>query len=178
MGEVALNAKIDGTLKREVEKACVDRGVTIKAAVTAALSRWLSGAIPEASKGPPTKDAVSSEGTSGLELQTPKGPEHLTAEEWAWVSRVLKIVRGGRGEALRPLDTNLDSFVLLTDLLTGGPSERKGDAISQAGADIARAMEDLHTDARGLDTKLDRMEKARGKTENNPGVVRRRSKGH
>jgi hypothetical protein len=139
-----------------------------------AVKQWLSGAISSENAPASTQSSIDPEKFAGAQLTLPDRQSiELSVEEWRWVGRVLEIVRGGRPEAMRPLDTNLDAFVVLTNLLTRGSGatspgdrvpgaspknlagalERLRDSESEARAsleDAQRAAEDLRAAKRGV----------------------------
>lgn len=89
---------------------------------------------------------ISQTANSTVLLQTGNGEtEVLTPEEWRWVRRGLYVLRGKVKQAVEPLDTNMDAFCLLTDLVTGGSAigERSSVSTGETDRDLSGAMEEL-----------------------------------
>lgn len=104
-------------------------------------------------------DSVEDGNMPVIKLHLPQGNvEHVTGEEWRWVRRLLHIVRGERSEAMRPLDTNMDSFVLLTDLLTKGPQDgSESSELPDSPEDLQALMDKLCANEIAIREKLDRV---------------------
>lgn len=133
--------------REALQRAALDRRLKVQQFLEQAVEFYLSKSIPNSDKSaapasagheagnhttrtvtvPPKspecpKDSKRHQGVSvQLEIQS-AGPKiqqvAVTDAEWRWVERVLKVLRGGQDQATKPLDTNLDAFVILTDLLT------------------------------------------------------------
>lgn len=164
----AQTVRVPRAIEKPLGYRMVDTGESFQAMVLRLLREDLEKSIPSSGESAITEKGSTNDPSVTLKLPGTK-TEQISEEEWRWVHRVLKIVRGGRPEALVPLDTNLDAFTLVTDLLTSSTTSATspGDhvsatPVSTAAVDIQRKMGALRAAQEALGHELDAAQRASG----------------
>lgn len=154
---------IDKGLLKRFQRSLDDAGFSMAPVLVAWIEAFM--AAPEEKRRDflhgtiPAKSGIDPVTVPDVLLHTPTGEILISEEEWRWVSRVLRIVRGHVGEAIGPLDTNLDAFVTLTNLVRG-INESTGGTISGSVSSLGRALAEIERLQASTGQSLERVEES------------------
>lgn len=150
-----LTIRIDPNLNKAVEHACTDRGVSKQKAVIEALEAWLRKSVnPEA---PYCENSIANQKIPlKIENSPSTGGLAITQQEAQWIARVLEILRRGPRIACAALESNLEVFSYLSQLVGSEPQAHvsPGSTLPDTPADLQTTLERLRENQTAIDREL------------------------